>query len=306
MRFQCGIPPNNKAMKCVNCFGKNTLLLKGRRPSLPSTDQLQTIGQGSKTLICNLFTKTGHPSSPEHVFLNFPGYSLTPVIHRSNPSKCYKATPQIPQKISLFKRRKAKFQEQHILLACLLISSITVTLLPSDAWRDLWRVVDFLLLARARESIRFCERHTWSPAEFPVCKVSTKLNVLHQAASCFSWYDIPDIGIPVYTQCTTHRKKTQTRDSVGFQEATTHEVSEDSPTARERFVSIWGSSRWRSLRVTVNRMFYLNPKWTDFDKHTHLQINLVFTGDSSEPLDYDVLQEGRNRSCTVQQFSATL
>ncbi|KER25659.1 hypothetical protein T265_06948 [Opisthorchis viverrini] len=59
-----------------------------------------TIGQRSKTLIRILFTKTGHPFSLEHVFLNFPGYSLTPIIHCSNPSKYHKATPQIPQHIS--------------------------------------------------------------------------------------------------------------------------------------------------------------------------------------------------------------
>ncbi|KER31773.1 hypothetical protein T265_02009 [Opisthorchis viverrini] len=76
------------------------------------TDQLHTIGQGSKTLICTLFTKTGHPSSPELVFFNFPEYSLTPIIHCSNPIKCYKATPQILQQVSVFKRRKANSQEE--------------------------------------------------------------------------------------------------------------------------------------------------------------------------------------------------
>ncbi|KAG5451464.1 hypothetical protein CSKR_107619 [Clonorchis sinensis] len=42
--------------------------------------------------------------------------------------------------------------------------------------------------------------------------------------------------------------------------------------------------------ISVNPIFYLNPNWTDFDRYTHLQINLVFTGDSSESLVYDVLQ----------------
>ncbi|GAA56038.1 homeobox protein SMOX-3 [Clonorchis sinensis] len=46
----------------------------------------------------------------------------------------------------------------------------------------------------------------------------------------------------------------------------------------------------RSPRVSVNLMFYLNPNWTDFEKYTNLQINLVFTGDSNESLVYDVLQ----------------
>ncbi|GAA57081.1 hypothetical protein CLF_112111, partial [Clonorchis sinensis] len=40
-----------------------------------------------------------------------------------------------------------------------------------------------------------------------------------------------------------------------------------------------GSSGKRS---PVNLKFYLNPNWTDFDKYTHLQINLVFAGDSPE------------------------
>ncbi|KAG5454618.1 hypothetical protein CSKR_106010 [Clonorchis sinensis] len=33
-----------------------------------------------------------------------------------------------------------------------------------------------------------------------------------------------------------------------------------------------------------------NPNWTDFDKYTQLQIILVFAGDSSQSLVYDVLQ----------------
>ncbi|KAG5441518.1 hypothetical protein CSKR_109767, partial [Clonorchis sinensis] len=44
-------------------------------------------------------------------------------------------------------------------------------------------------------SIWFCERLIWNPAESPVCDVSRRLNVLHQAASCFSCYDIRDIAI---------------------------------------------------------------------------------------------------------------
>ncbi|KER28149.1 hypothetical protein T265_04979 [Opisthorchis viverrini] len=44
----------------------------------------------------------------------------------------------------------------------------------------------------------------------------------------------------------------------------------------------------RSSRVSVNLMFYLNPNWTVFEKYTHLQINLVFTTDSTESLVYDL------------------
>ncbi|KAG5441014.1 Ras-specific guanine nucleotide-releasing factor 2 [Clonorchis sinensis] len=42
-------------------------------------------------------------------------------------------------------------------------------------------------------------RLTWNPAESPVCDVFRQLNVLHQAASCSSCYDIRDIAIHVYT-----------------------------------------------------------------------------------------------------------
>ncbi|GAA49210.1 hypothetical protein CLF_102688 [Clonorchis sinensis] len=48
-----------------------------------------------------------------------------------------------------------------------------------------------------------------------------------------------------------------------------------------------GSSGRRSPRGSINLMFYLNPNWTDFEKYTHLQINLVLretrskTGDSA-------------------------
>ncbi|KAG5453631.1 hypothetical protein CSKR_111584 [Clonorchis sinensis] len=37
-------------------------------------------------------------------------------------------------------------------------------------------------------------------------------------------------------------------------------------------------------------MFHLNPNWSACYKYTHLQINLIFTTDSSESLVYDVLQ----------------
>ncbi|GAA48953.1 hypothetical protein CLF_102259, partial [Clonorchis sinensis] len=46
----------------------------------------------------------------------------------------------------------------------------------------------------------------------------------------------------------------------------------------------------RSPRVSVNLMLYVNPNWNDFDRYTHWQISLVFTGDSSEYIVYDVLQ----------------
>ncbi|GAA50187.1 hypothetical protein CLF_104172 [Clonorchis sinensis] len=71
---------------------------------------------------------------------------------------------------------------------------------------------------------------------------------------------------------------------------TTRKVAENSSTAHDRIRPFGGSSGGRTARVSVNLMFYLNPNWTDFDKYTRLKINLVFTGDSIESLDYDVLQ----------------
>ncbi|KAG5442525.1 hypothetical protein CSKR_113378 [Clonorchis sinensis] len=103
------------------------------------------------------------------------------------------------------------------------------------------------------KQIWFCERLTWNPAESLVCDVSRQLNVLHQAASCFSCYGIRDIAI---------------------------HVAENSSIAHERFRPSWGSSGRRSPRVSVNLMFYLNPNWTVFEKYTHLHINLVFARDS--------------------------
>ncbi|KAG5455325.1 hypothetical protein CSKR_105128 [Clonorchis sinensis] len=59
-------------------------------------------------------------------------------------------------------------------------------------------------------------------------------------------------------------------------ECAIHKVAENSSTAHHRFrPSSSGSSGRHSPRVSVNLMFYLNPKWTDFDNYTHFQINLV-------------------------------
>ncbi|KAG5451769.1 hypothetical protein CSKR_109198 [Clonorchis sinensis] len=94
---------------------------------------------------------------------------------------------------------------------------------------------------------------TWNPAESLVCDVSGQLNVTHQVASCFSCYDNRDIAI---------------------------DVAENSSTAHDRFRPSWGPSGRRSPRGSVKLMFYSNPNRTDFDKYTHLQINLVFARDS--------------------------
>ncbi|KAG5446448.1 hypothetical protein CSKR_105399 [Clonorchis sinensis] len=51
------------------------------------TQQLQTSGQRSKTLICILFTKLNIHLLLERVFLNFPGYSLTVTQMQANAAK---------------------------------------------------------------------------------------------------------------------------------------------------------------------------------------------------------------------------
>ncbi|KER22186.1 hypothetical protein T265_14925, partial [Opisthorchis viverrini] len=50
-------------------------------------------------------------------------------------------------------------------------------------------------------------------------------------------------------------------------------------------------------------MFHLNPNWTDFDKYTHLQVNLFFKGDSSKPPVHDVLQPNVLRINRIRIFS---
>ncbi|KER34037.1 hypothetical protein T265_00222 [Opisthorchis viverrini] len=57
-----------------------------------------------------------------------------------------------------------------------------------------------------------------------------------------------------------------------------------------RAIRSTGSFARRSPQVSINLMFYLNANWTVFEKYTHLQIKRVFTGDSTEPLVYDILQ----------------
>ncbi|KER21524.1 hypothetical protein T265_10170 [Opisthorchis viverrini] len=78
--------------------------------------------------------------------------------------------------------------------------------------------------------------------------------------------------------------KVRNNNWLNFTRETTHKVAENSSTAHDRLRPSWGSSGRRNPRVFVNLMSYLNPNWTVFEKYTHLQINLVFTRDSTESL----------------------
>ncbi|KER31923.1 hypothetical protein T265_01860 [Opisthorchis viverrini] len=70
-----------------------------------------------------------------------------------------------------------------------------------------------------------------------------------------------------------------------FIKETTHKVAENSSITHHRFRPSWGPSGRHSPRVSVNLMFYLNPNWNVFEKYAYLQINLVFTRDSTESLN---------------------
>ncbi|KER29674.1 hypothetical protein T265_03777 [Opisthorchis viverrini] len=55
-------------------------------------------------------------------------------------------------------------------------------------------------------------------------------------------------------------------------------MNHDLPSTHDWFRPSGGSSGRRTPRISVNLTFNLNPNWTVFEKYTHLQINLVFTG----------------------------
>ncbi|KAG5442004.1 hypothetical protein CSKR_106956 [Clonorchis sinensis] len=150
---------------------------------------------------------------------------------------------------------------------------------------------------------KFFERLTWDPAESPVCDVSRQLNVLHQVTSCFSRYDIREIGIYVQTYCTAQGNLefmqfgfkeniilTKSRGlhlsdepqegrngSWAVEGFSATLVTENSSTAHDRFRPSCGSSGSRSPRVSINLMFYLNRNCTKLAKYAHLQTHSILT-----------------------------
>ncbi|KAG5450130.1 hypothetical protein CSKR_102197 [Clonorchis sinensis] len=104
--------------------------------------------------------------------------------------------------------------------------------------------------------------------------------------------NIPSLVLPSGGMVARHRK-----------DETTHKVAENPSIAHDQFRQFWGSSGNRGHRVTVNLMFYLNPNWRDFDKYTHLHINLVFTGDSTESVVYDAQRQSHVSIDTLFEIS---
>ncbi|KAG5442342.1 hypothetical protein CSKR_109298 [Clonorchis sinensis] len=117
------------------------------------------------------------------------------------------------------------------------------------------------MAARHRKS-----RLTCNPAESSVYNVSKQLNVLRQAASCFT-------------------------------------VAENSYTTHDLVCSSWSSSARRSPRIPVNLMFCLNPNRTQLAKCTQLQTNLVLRKlrDCTYPMSPKKSETGCRLSKNFQQ-----
>ncbi|KER32632.1 hypothetical protein T265_01319 [Opisthorchis viverrini] len=101
---------------------------------------------------------------------------------------------------------------------------------------------------------------TWFSPETQVnlsCTMFCKWVYCTKAVSCFSWYDIRDIAVYFRKGNTNH-----------------HNIS----------ISVI-----KTYCQNLNT-YDLKTETTFIEKCTQLQINLVFTGDSSESLVYDVLQ----------------
>ncbi|KAG5450761.1 hypothetical protein CSKR_201273 [Clonorchis sinensis] len=103
----------------------------------------------------------------------------------------------------------------------------------------------------------FCERLTQNSAESPVYDVSKQLNVLHQVASCFSWYDIRGIAINICKICMYVYKYMYRHNAL--------------------LIRLLKILRQPTTGFALLRTHQNNKV---FEKYTHLQINLVFARDS--------------------------
>ncbi|KAG5444888.1 hypothetical protein CSKR_103598 [Clonorchis sinensis] len=107
------------------------------------TEQLQTIEQGSKTLICISFTKLNTHLLLERVFLNFSGYSLTVTRIQANAAE----TPPIPRKADL---------REDVLLTCLISSIHRYTSIIGKAYRSVVEQPDHRKKVKQKIRIDVC------------------------------------------------------------------------------------------------------------------------------------------------------
>ncbi|KAG5452265.1 hypothetical protein CSKR_106693 [Clonorchis sinensis] len=87
------------------------------------TQQLQTIGQGSKTLICILFTKLNVYLILERVLLNFPRYLLTVTQMQVNATK---RLHKFPNRSQFSRDKKRIYKKTYYSHASSVVSTATL------------------------------------------------------------------------------------------------------------------------------------------------------------------------------------
>ncbi|KAG5454393.1 hypothetical protein CSKR_107224 [Clonorchis sinensis] len=106
-----------------------------------------------------------------------------------------------------------------------------------------------------------------------------QLNVLRQAASCFTSYNIPNIAIHSI-DVGNHLKRNPAQSlvyDVLKQLNMPHQAA--SRFTHDRFRPFWGSSDRRSPRVSINLMFYLNPDESQKERDLpppHASVGTIF------------------------------
>ncbi|KAG5446643.1 hypothetical protein CSKR_108302 [Clonorchis sinensis] len=221
----------------MNHFLRNALLISLlkilRQPTtgfaLLGAHQLQTIEQGSKSLICISFTKLNIHLLLERVFLNFSGYSLTVTQIHTNATK---RLGQFPNRYHFSRHTKRIYERTYYSHASSVVS--TVTHKPGARWLT-WLEREFTDLKAALATatvLRFIRN----------ALLIKLLKVLRQSTTSLALLGAHQVIAKkhVYTWCTTHM------------------IAESSSTAHDRFRPSWGSSGKLSPRVSVN-LIYLNP-----------------------------------------------
>ncbi|KER29718.1 hypothetical protein T265_13310, partial [Opisthorchis viverrini] len=169
----------------------------------------------------------------------------------------------------------------------------------------------------------FFERLTWNPAESLACDVLRQSSsAVHIQCPCRDLNpgrtsDMRGAQVtttpPTHSNLFTHERcdwcarpiERRSSNCPGCEDRLTCQSPLPSQTlfrfgATSNSVSMWthtvwlnGSLRCANRHTTVKSSLfvcYLNPNWTVFEKYTHLQINLVFTRDSTESLVCDIPQ----------------